>query len=97
MKVVIGKHLAVRETGDLRRLSATSDLSPEELSSALEESGAGTYAGDHCWLKVAVLRALGPGEDEWRAGFDGMIAYAATRGWVAGDWVRVHFGPSSSG
>ncbi|PXY23313.1 hypothetical protein DI005_17930 [Prauserella sp. PE36] len=90
MKVIIGQSLTVEDTDDLRRLSATSSLSPEEISSALDESGAGTYAGDHCWLYVAALRALGPDEDRWRTEFDRMIAYAASRGWVAGDCVRVH-------
>ncbi len=48
----------------------------------------------HVWLDVAELaRRADPGRDEhWRAGFDGMIAYASSRGWADADGglVRAH-------
>jgi hypothetical protein len=49
---------------------------------------------DHVFVDQALLITLaGPHADdpEWRQSFDGMIAYAASHGWVADDGaVRVH-------
>lgn len=64
-------------------------------------SVAATIGGDaradeqgHVWLPIAQLHRLGEahGGAEWRAGFDGMIAWAASKGWVEGDGtlVRAH-------
>jgi hypothetical protein len=48
----------------------------------------------HCWVPQAWLRADNgaPRPDDWQAKFDGMIAYAAKKGWIdeaTGD-VRAH-------
>ena len=62
---------------------------------------AGAFAGDaeaidaeHLWISIARLHALGArdGGPDWRAGCDGMIAYATKKGWVdaSGERVRAH-------
>ncbi|GEL20218.1 hypothetical protein [Pseudonocardia asaccharolytica] len=76
-------------------MSASSNLSPAEIQSALDQFEVGIYADDYCWLKVSVLRELGPDDEQWRRGFDEMIAFAAEHGWVADGWVRVHFDSQS--
>lgn len=57
-------------------------------------AGLGQLDGDHVWLDIAGLRALSPlAEDpEWVTGFDGVIAYAETKGWIddTGSRVRAH-------
>lgn len=53
----------------------------------------GTVDGAHAWLDVDQLRAHGRPDDEgWSARFAGMIAYAASQGWVdpSGARVRAH-------
>lgn len=49
---------------------------------------------DHVWVPIERLHALGAthGGPDWRAGCDGMLAYAATKGWVdeAQGLVRAH-------
>jgi hypothetical protein len=50
--------------------------------------------GAHVWLDVAAARAIGITEigDDFGPQFDGMIAYATTRGWLndAATHVRAH-------
>ena len=74
------------------------------LSVELRECGAtqaaallgslGLMDGDHVWLDIDGLRALSPLAEnaEWGAGFDGVMAYAKTQGWMdaAGTRVRAH-------
>ncbi len=59
---------------------------------ALGAAGLGTVDGDHAWLDVAALRAAGDGSPEWLSGFDGMLEYAAGKGWTSADGsaVRAH-------
>lgn len=95
MKVVIGdpegSGVRLEETDDLRRLSVSTELPSAEIQAAMDLCGAGAYAGDHCWLTIAILRERGPGDEQWRREFDEMISYAAAHGWVADGWVRAHF------
>ncbi len=74
------------------------------LSVELRECGAtqaaallgslGLMDGDHVWLDIDALRALSPlaADPEWVAGFDGVIKYAETKGWIdaTGSRVRAH-------
>lgn len=51
--------------------------------------------GEHVWLDIAVARAAGAaavGDGAWADRFDGMIAYARSKGWAdeAGTHVRAH-------
>lgn len=66
--------------------------SPDEAGHLLGELG--RLKDEHVWLDIARLRALSPlaGDPDWLAGFDGVMAYAATRGWIddSGARVRAH-------
>ncbi len=50
--------------------------------------------GEHVWLDVAVARAIGAEQAgaDWTDRYDGMLAYAASKGWVdgSGTHVRAH-------
>ena len=51
--------------------------------------------GEHVWIDIAVARAAGTeatDDADWSAGYDGMIAYATSKGWTdgAGTHVRAH-------
>lgn len=49
---------------------------------------------EHVWISIERLHALGAahGGEDWRAGCDGMIAFAKSKGWVdeARGLVRAH-------
>lgn len=81
----------VEDVQNLRQLHVELDGVDEETgAAALAESGLGTLEGDHVWLSIAGLRAAGEHTDAWRGGFDGMIGYARSQGWVNGGRVRAH-------
>jgi hypothetical protein len=85
----------VREAEVLTALSVVSPggtVSPDALG------GLGRPDGSHVWLSVAELRfaaaATVAEQDraDWLKGFDGMIAYATSKGWTdeSGTHVRAH-------
>lgn len=58
---------------------------------ALSEAIGGRVEGDTLWLPIPALHALaGERDADWHRAFDGMIAYADSKGWCAGDNVRAH-------
>lgn len=79
MRVVSGTPWRLEEAENFRALSVRG-------RNALP----GVIEGDHAWLEVAALRAAGPDEPEWQAGFDAMIAFAAKKGWMRDGAVRAH-------
>lgn len=75
-------------------------LSVELRSCSVEQAAAllaeiGRVDGDHVWLDIARLRALSPRADDaaWSAGFDDVMRYAASQGWIDGSLVRAHLAP----
>ncbi len=84
-----GEPPRLAEADDLRRFSVNVAASPDTLP-ALAEALGGTVAFDgaeHAWVSVEWLIAASGRADstEWRAGFDGMVAYAAKQGWMRAD------------
>src|SRR4051812_30649194 len=71
---------------------------------ACETSAAGTLLGDlgsvdrdHVWLDIGLLKGLSPlaHDPEWDHGFDGVMEYARSKGWIddTGKRVRAHIQP----
>ena len=83
-----GARTEVREPADLTRLHV---LAAEglDVDGALRASGLGSLDSDgRVLLDVAALRAAAQAlvsEPSWPAGWDAMVAYAATKGWLAAD------------
>jgi len=54
----------------------------------------GRLEGEHAWITTDAVVALAgsAADDEWRAGFDGMVAYARDKGFLdhAGTAIRAH-------
>lgn len=83
----------VADAGNLKQLHAEfRGVRDDQASAALAAAGLGSVDGDHAWLAATALRAAGDGSAEWTAGFDGMLAYAAAKGWASPDGtaVRAH-------
>jgi hypothetical protein len=92
---------SVREAADLKSLSVRVD-GGDEVGAALHGLGEPAEDGAHAWLQVDALRAAAaatlPAAEraDWAKGFDGMIAYATSKGWLSDDGrcVRAHIEPS---
>ena len=89
MKVVLrGGTVLLEETDDFGSFAVRAD--PDvDADAALRCAGAGYVDGD-ARIAVGWLRAAGPGTQEWRQSLDGMLAYAASKGWLHGDHVQAH-------
>jgi hypothetical protein len=91
----------VREAADLKSLSVRVQQGAQ-LAPGLHGLGELDPAGEHAWLHVDVLKATAAAtlptaeQDEWVKGFDGMIAYATSKGWTSEDGrsVRAHIEPT---
>lgn len=59
---------------------------------AMGAAGRAADEADHVWVAVDWLRAAGPDDAAWRDQLDGMIAYAATKGWTddASTHIKAH-------
>jgi hypothetical protein len=85
----------VREADDLKSLSVRVDPGAD-LAASLGSLGTVDPDGAHVWLHIDALREAGAAtiadDVTWRAGFDGMIAYATKSGWTdpSGSTVRAH-------
>lgn len=90
--------VALTDQDNFRELDvrAASDLGETEVARELERLGVGRNEPGHAWFPVQTLLDLGrPDDPAWRAGFDAMLAYADTAGWVRADGsgerlVRAH-------
>jgi hypothetical protein len=81
---------SVEDAGSLRQLHAEfRGVDDSAAAAALSAAGLGELSGDHVWLSVARLRAAADASPEGAAGFDGMIAYAAGKGWMSADGTQV--------
>jgi hypothetical protein len=83
----------VADAGNLKQLHAEfRGVGDDRAAAALAAAGLGRVDGDHAWLDAGALRAAGDGSAAWATGFDGMLAYAASQGWVSADGaaVRAH-------
>ena len=45
--------------------------------------------GDHVWLDIAKLRAVGDASDDWSDRFDAMVRYAQRNDWLDEQGMRV--------
>ena len=88
--------VSLEEPEDCKRfhLAVVNGRDPALVFGALVDAAAGRLDGDHAWITVDALRRMaagrvGPGWDE---DFDGMLAFANSKGWVdpAGGSIRAH-------
>ena len=80
----------VTDVDDLRRLEVLAPVGLADVDLAARIGDLGRLDGDHVWLSVEHLRQAGPADPGWAEGFDGMIGYARSKGWVEGDAGRAH-------
>lgn len=68
----------------------------ERLATVLAPHG--HLDGEHAWITTEAVAALAgsAADDEWRSGFDGMVAYARDKGFLddSGTAIRAHLAPA---
>ena len=73
---------------------AGGDVTDERLGPVLAPYG--RLDGDHAWINVDAVAALAgdDADDHWRAGFDGMVAFARDNDFLddSGSAIRAHLG-----
>ncbi len=82
-------HVTVSDIENLRKLRVIVSTT----SLLLHIGDFGRVDGDHAWLSIDRLRAAGlPTDPHWNEGFQAMITYAASKGWLdsAATHVRAH-------
>ena len=58
------------------------------VAAALARAGAGRVAGDDAFIERAAVERLAAGagvSDDWNGRYEGMLAYAAKKGWLDDD------------
>lgn len=72
------------EPEDLHRFHVQADGDAEAVATALGDRGYRAEAPDHVFVRIETLRALAADrvEPDWAAGFQKMLAYAKSRGWL---------------
>ena len=80
---------------DIDTLTAFKVAAPEKLRVRLDEAlgPAGGFDGEHAWISEAWLRKITADRPlEWGVGFEKMLAFARTKGWVdpSSGRVRAH-------
>jgi len=81
--------VSLTEADNFRGFKVASSLAdPAALGQALR--AAGRFDGEHAWIERSWLVAQAGGGAEWAAGFEKMMAFAQSKGWVADDAIRAH-------
>jgi hypothetical protein len=86
---------AVLEVDDLKsfKVVVVGPGTHEEVQAALGDLGR-VPDDTHAWISIQELRSASGRDDvaSWRSGFDGMVDYAASKGWVSDDGseLRAH-------
>ncbi len=70
------------------------DQSPEQVVEALGSAGLAAEEADHVFVSVAAVRSLADSaaSEDWQAGFQGMLDYAGSKGWLdsTGNFIKAH-------
>jgi 2,5-diketo-D-gluconate reductase A len=88
--------ISLREPEDLGAFSVVASGSDQDVADALSAlgDGGGADADGHVVVRIDAVRRLAAGQvgADWDEQFDGMIAYAAKKGWVTadGDAILAH-------
>jgi len=89
--------VALRDADDLKKFAVSSELGSADVAAILTETGWGRASDEegHVAVSVAAVRnaaaAAGHASEEWDDGFERMLAYAATKGWLVDpDHILAH-------
>lgn len=88
------RHVHVLEPEVLNRFHVSATAGVDAVLPVLGERGRPAEKANHLWLEIAWVRGLAEGQVDagWHEGFNKMIEFARTHGWVdeAGTHVMAH-------
>lgn len=97
MYIAIGDTVTLEDAGNFREFHVAVDGDVAGAVAACGGRAGASERDNHLWIDIAFVRELaGDAADaEWEAQFDGMLAYAASKGWIddATDRVEAHIQP----
>ena len=88
--------VTLEEPDDCTRFHLTVAGGPDlaRVFGALVDAAAGRLAGDHALITIDAVRRMAAGRvgDDWDTRFDGMLAYARSKGWIddTGHAIQAH-------
>lgn len=84
---ITAHEVVLADTGDFMRfhVAAPADMSMDRLDAELRASGWGRVEGERAAISIRVLRSHGVASPSWLTGFNSMVEFAASRGWVTAD------------
>ena len=62
------------------------------VGSAMGDAGHAADDDGHVWVSAAWIQSTVAGDEQWNAGFDAMVSFAASKGWLndAGTHILAH-------
>ena len=88
--------VSLEEPDDCKRfhLAVVGGRDAAMVFGALVDAAAGRLEGDHAWITVDAVRRMAAGRvgPDWAADFDGMLAFAQSKGWIdpTGAAIQAH-------
>ena len=100
MYIAVGDNITLEDAGNFREFHVATDGDVPATVAAFGGRAGASERDNHLWIDIAYVRELaGDAADaEWDAQFDGMLAYAASKGWIdeLADRVEAHIQPPGS-
>ena len=99
MYIAIADAITLEDAGNFQEFHVAIDGDVAAAVAAFDGRAAASERDNHLWIDIAFVRELaGDAADaEWEAQFDGMLAYANSKGWIdeAANRVEAHLQPPS--
>ena len=91
---VTGGGASLEDPTNLKQFHVSADDAAVDVGAALAGSGFGTMEGNDAMISVEAVRSAAAGRvgDGWEAGFEAMLDFARSKGWLSDDGtaVRAH-------
>ncbi len=84
MHIAIADTITLEDPGNFREFHVAIDGDVTAAVAAFDGRAAASERDNHLWIDIAFVRELaGDAADaEWESQFDGMLAYANSKGWI---------------
>ena len=84
MFIAVADTITLEDPGNFREFHVATDGDVPTTVAAFAGRAVASERDNHLWIDIAFLRELaGDAADaEWQAQFDGMLAYANSKGWI---------------
>lgn len=100
MFIAIADTITLEDAGNFREFHVAINGDVAAAVTAFDGAAAPSDRDNHLWIDIAFVRQLAGdvADAEWQAQFDGMLAYANSKGWIdeAADRVEAHIQPPGS-